>query len=94
MGGPLTRRARGGAQIATIAGDVHPPRSLLRSAMSEARTVSDPGGNRKLAKAGDGGGRRSLARDDAAAAAILAVAEGARRAAMPKPRRLRHAIAG
>ena len=50
---------------------------LLRSAMAEARTVSDPAGNAKLAK-GSPGGRRARARDDAAAAAILAVAEGER----------------
>ena len=82
-------------QRATLAGQVHPPRSLLlRAAMSEARTVSDPAGNRKLSKAGEGSGRRPLARDDAAAAAILAVAEGARRAAQPPPRSRRWAIAG
>lgn len=53
------------------------PSLLLRSAMGEARTVSDPAGNRKLAKASQGG-RRMRARDDAAAAAILAVAAGVR----------------
>ena len=57
---------------------------VLRSAMAEARTVSDPAGNAKLAKQAQGG-RRALARDDAAAAAILAVAEGsvAERASQP-----------
>ena len=54
------------------------PSLLLRSAMAEARTVSDPAGNSKLAK-GSQGGRRLRARDDAACAAILAVAEGVRR---------------
>ena len=54
------------------------PSLLLRSAMSEARTVSDPAGNSKLAKMAEGG-RRHRARDDAAAAAILCVAEGCRR---------------
>ena len=44
------------------------PSLLLRSAMSEARTVSDPAGNAKLSK-GSQGGRRGRARDDAAAAA-------------------------
>ena len=58
------------------------PSLLLRSAMAEARTVSDPAGNSKLAK-GSQGGRRSRARDDAAAAAILAVAAGARHPAAP-----------
>lgn len=53
------------------------PSLLLRSAMAEARTVSDPAGNAKLSK-GSQGGRRLRARDDAAAAAILAVAAGVR----------------
>ena len=52
---------------------------LLRAAMSEARVVGDPAGNWKLAKRTEGG-RRAQARDDAAAAAIIAVAEGRRRA--------------
>ena len=64
---------------AVLEGTVTPVTSLLmRSAMSEARTVSDPAGNAKLAKKGEGG-RRSRARDDAVAAAILAVASGVRR---------------
>ena len=66
---------------------------LLRSAMTEARVVMDPAGNCKLAKNAEGG-RRVRARDDAAAAAILAVAAGVRMAARRKPRRFRHAIAG
>ena len=52
---------------------------LLRSAMTEARVVSDAPGNEKLAKASEGG-RRLRSRDDAVAAAILAVGEGTRRA--------------
>ena len=56
---------------------------LLRSAMAEARTICDPAGNAKLCK-GSQGGRRVRARDDAAAAAILAVAAGARQPAKPK----------
>ena len=68
------------------------PSLLLRSAMAEARTVSDPAGNAKLSK-GSQGGRRLRARDDAAAAAILAVSAGYR--APPRPRsRLRFALAG
>lgn len=63
---------------ALLDGKVRPSRSLLlTAAMAEARTVSDPAGNHKLAKATEGG-RRRQARDDAAAAAILAVAEGSR----------------
>ena len=61
------------------------PSLLLRSAMAEARTVSDPAGNAKLSK-GSQGGRRLRARDDAAAAAILAVAAGVRQSADPRPR--------
>ena len=55
---------------------------LMRAAMAESRTVSDPAGNSKLAKSGEGG-RRVRARDDAAAAAIQAVALGMRRGAAP-----------
>ena len=54
------------------------PSLILTSAMSEARTVTDPAGNQKLSK-GTEGGRRLRARDDAAAAAILAVSLGVRR---------------
>ena len=58
---------------------VTPTRSLLlSSAMANARTVSDVAGNAKLAKSAQGG-RHSRSRDDAAAAAILAVALGWRK---------------
>lgn len=50
------------------------PSLLLRSAFADAVCLRDPAGNAKLAKA------RSLGRIDAAAAAVLAVAEGARMA--------------
>ena len=61
-----------------LTGNVTPTKSLLlRAAMREAVTVSDPAGNSKLAKSSEGG-RRSRARDDAAAAAILAVSVGSR----------------
>jgi len=53
------------------------PSLLLRSAFADAITLVDPAGNHKLAKS------RSLGRIDAAAAAILAVAEGNRRMARP-----------
>ncbi|PTV95857.1 phage terminase large subunit-like protein [Rhodobacter aestuarii] len=58
------------------------PSMLLRSAFSDAITLVDPAGNHKLAKA------RSLGRIDAAAASVLAVAQGARMKATPerKPR--------
>ena len=46
--------------------------------MANARTVSDVAGNAKLAKSAQGG-RHSRSRDDAAAAAILAVALGWRK---------------
>ena len=68
------------------------PSLLLRSAMAEARVVMDPAGNCKLAKMSEGG-RRLRARDDAAAAAILAVSAGARLPQGPS-RPLRFALAG
>lgn len=54
------------------------PSLLLRSAFADAITLVDPAGNHKLAKA------RSLGRIDAAAAAVVAVAEGQRMIARPK----------
>jgi phage terminase large subunit-like protein len=53
------------------------PSLLLRSAFADAITLIDPAGNAKLAKG------RSLGRIDAAAAAVLAIAEGSRRLARP-----------
>ena len=74
---------------ACLEGRVTPaPSLLLRYAMSEARCVTDPAGNAKLAK-NHAGGRRARARDDAAAAAILAVAVGYRQPERP-PRRWRY----
>ena len=65
---------------------------LFVSALNEARTVPNPGtGEEKLAKATEGG-RRSRAKDDAVAAAILAVSEGSR-ATKPAPNRLSLGIA-
>ena len=65
---------------ACLADAVKPSQSLLlTAAMSEARVVIDPAGNAKLSKNAQGG-RRVRARDDAAAAAILAVGAGRRRA--------------
>ena len=72
----------GGADVrdfrrACVEGRVRPvPSLLLASAMAEARTVSDAAGNAKLAKSVQG--RRRRVKDDAAAAAILAVATGTR----------------
>ena len=51
---------------------------LLRSAFADAVCLRDPANNLKLAKA------RSMGRIDAAAAAVLAVAEGARITARPR----------
>ncbi len=74
-GGEDTREFR----RACVEGKVTPTRSLVMvSAMSEARVVTDPAGNSKLAK-GTEGGRRLRARDDAVAASILAVSLGLRR---------------
>jgi len=56
------------------------PSLLLRSAFADAVVLRDPSNNLKLAKA------RSMGRIDAAAAAVLAVAEGARIAARPRSR--------
>ena len=68
-----------GFRAAFLRGLVTPTRSLLlSSAMANARTVSDVAGNAKLAKSAQGG-RHSRSRDDAAAAAILAVALGWRK---------------
>lgn len=53
------------------------PSLLLRSAFADAITLIDPAGNHKLAKS------RSLGRIDAAAASVLAVAEGARQVGRP-----------
>ena len=71
-----------------LEGRVVPKKSLLfRSSMSEARVVTDPAGTAKLAKKTQGG-RRADARDDLAAAAVLAVAQGSRWAASrSRPRR-------
>ena len=68
----------GSFRRAVLEGYVAPvPSLLLRAALREARTAADSSRNEKLAKASEGG-RRQKARDDAAAAAILAVAEGYR----------------
>ena len=61
---------------------------LLRSAIGEARTLADPGGNVKLAKNSQSG-RRLRARDDCAAAAILAIGEADRRGVPSERRGLR-----
>ena len=63
---------------ACLGGRVSPvPSLLLTAAMSEARLAVDPAGNAKLAKSSEGG-RRLRAKDDAVAAAILAVSSGVR----------------
>ena len=56
------------------------PSLLLRSAFADAITLVDPSGNHKLAKA------RSLGRIDAAAATVLAVAQGVRMVGAPEPK--------
>ena len=76
-------------RIACLEGRVTPVESLLMaSAMEGARTVSDAAGNQKLSKKNEGG-RRVRARDDAAAASILAVSFGDRNRDSVKPRRKR-----
>ncbi|WP_428927874.1 terminase large subunit domain-containing protein [Marinibacterium sp. SX1] len=54
------------------------PSLLLRSAFADAITLIDPAGNHKLAKS------RSTGRIDAAAATVLAVAQGIRMAGAPR----------
>ena len=79
---------------AALDGNVTPVKSLLlRSSMAEARTISDPSGNAKLAKGGEGG-RRERARDDAVAAAILAVSVGQRGRAKTNGAGPTHAVVG
>ena len=78
---------------AALEGRIAPVESLLmRSAMAEARIAMDPAGNCKLTKTAVGG-RRMRARDDAVAAAILAVSIGTRKNAMPRRARPFRAIA-
>ena len=91
----------GGADVrafrAAVLGDFVRPASslLLTAALAEARVATDPAGNSKLAKNVEGG-RRSKARDDAAAAAVLAVAAGWRQwhSKPTRPRSRRTALAG
>ncbi|WP_286748951.1 terminase large subunit [Sphingopyxis sp. SCN 67-31] len=71
------RRALFDGQVKTL------PSLLLRSAFADAITLVDPAGNAKLAKG------RSLGRIDAAAATVLAVAEGARQVARPARQKAR-----
>ena len=83
-----------GFRRAVLEGKVTPkPTKLLRYAMGEARVLMDPAGNAKLAKRAEGG-RRSTARDDAAAAAILAVAAGVRQPTEPLRRWRYRGMAG
>ena len=83
-----------GFRRAILEGKVTPePSRLLRYAMGEARVLMDPAGNAKLAKRAEGG-RRSTARDDAAAAAILAVAAGVRQPMEPLRRWRYRGMAG
>ena len=55
---------------------------LLTSAISSARTITDASGNTRLAT-GTQAGRRTTTRDDAVAAAILAVSAGWKRRTIP-----------
>ena len=81
-------------QRALADGEVHPdPSLLLRAAMSEVRLVYDASANGKIAKMSQGQ-RRQRARDDAAVAAVMAVAEGIRRSRRRKSgRKLRIEVA-
>ena len=88
-GGDDMRRFR----RAAVEGKVKTPVSLLmRSAIAGAVTISDPAGNAKLAKARDTSERRDGHRDDALAAAILAVGEGVRNPPVKKERKRYHGL--
>ena len=78
---------------AVLEGHTRPVENLLlTSAMAEARAQTNTGGQTHLAK-GTQAGRRSRARDDAAAAAILAVASGFREwHRSPRPARARRSM--
>ena len=71
-----------------LEGRVHAPESLaMRAAFAEARVMTDPAGNEKLAKKSEAG-RRARGRDDLANAIILAVAEGSRKRRKPNSRKI------
>ena len=77
---------------AILGGQVTPdPSLLLTTAMREARVKGNDSGQFKMAK-GTQGGRRANARDDAASAAVLAVAEGHRRLRAPASSMLSHVV--
>ena len=80
------RRAAIDGQIRTL------PSLLMRSAIAGAVVISDPAGNSKLAKGRDTSERRDNHRDDALAAAILAVAEGVRTPPVQRERKRYHGL--
>ena len=74
-------------------GRVHAPENLaMRSAFTEARVLTDPAANQKLAKGAEAG-RRARGRDDLVNAIIMAVAEGSRRRRRKRPGRVYHGMA-
>ena len=75
------RRALFEAKVRTV------PSLLLRSAFADAITLVDPAGNHKLARG------RSTGRIDAAAATVIAVAQGVRMSSAPKAKGARAAWA-
>ena len=79
-------------RLAVIDGRLRTPVSLLmRSALSEARVITDAAGNSKLSKKTEGG-RRALARDDAVASAVLAVSSGVRNPPVERERKKYHGL--
>ena len=65
-------------RAACLGGKVTPfPSLLMRHAMSVVRVLGDPAGNWKIGKKSEGG-RKQTARDDAVAAAVIAVSAGVR----------------
>lgn len=67
-----------------------PSRQLLTASLGVATVKSDDAGNTRLIKKGS----NNQARDDVAAALLLAVGEHTRQASRPKPRPLRLLVAG
>ena len=75
-----------------LEGRVHAPQSLaMRAAFSEARVMTDPAANEKLAKKTEAG-RRARGRDDLANAILMAVAEGSRRRKKPSSGKMYHGM--
>lgn len=75
-------------RAALLDGQLQPQQGLLiRASVGGARVMTDPAGNSKLRKRGG-----ATCRDDVAAAIIMAVAEGRRRALPTEPEPFVYAV--